>query len=385
MKKIAIIQNVTINDHRFIHTHGIALELLQRGYQIDVIAQKSEEKPQFNNFDYNLITLKGQTYSIYGQIIFILNCLKTLKKQKYDLLHTKNPFSSLVPALVYQHFINKNCKVIYDIRGLWIDFAIYSKRLPKFLFYLLNWIEVYLSNKAHKLIAISEELKKILVKRGIDEKKIKVIVGDGVNYEEIMSLKKLDIKEKLKIKGKVICYLGSISRSRCSEKIIEAFEFVKDKIKNVNLVFIGPIDKREKPFFNDFVKNKDFNSRVFFMGFIPHERALKYLKSCDILIAYHERDLPIYNVMVPTKILEYLVIGIPIVATDHKAYKNLLSHKKTAFLTGQNPQSFAEGIIEVLRSPELQENLKKNALKEGTKYSFTRIVDQIEAVYKSIL
>src|SRR4030042_2841785 len=123
-KKIAIIQNVNINDHRAVHVNGIASELVKRGYNVDVFLQKTKEKPQFKKTPYNLITVPGKTYSIYGQSRFMISCLIALKRKKYDIIHTKNPFSSLIPALIYKIFFYKKCRVIYDIRGLWIDFAL---------------------------------------------------------------------------------------------------------------------------------------------------------------------------------------------------------------------------------------------------------------------
>ena len=70
--KIAIIQNVKINDHRLVHTHGIANELVKRGYSIDVIIQDSDVNKMYEEIKYNIISLPGETYSIFGQIKFMI-------------------------------------------------------------------------------------------------------------------------------------------------------------------------------------------------------------------------------------------------------------------------------------------------------------------------
>lgn len=381
--KIAIIQNVTINDHRSVHTNGITTELSKRGHDIDAILQNSKEEPQFKKTNYKKIFLEGKTYSIPGQIKFIKNCIKFLKNQNYDILHTKNPFSSLIPALIYKKLYNKKCKVIYDIRGLWIDFAIHRKSMPKILFPILTKIETFLCNKTDKIISISKELEKILIQRGVNPKKITTIIGDGTNYKKIKNLKRLDIRKKLNLpkNSKVIGYLGTVSKARSSQKIIDPFKILHNENKNTKLVFIGPIDKGEKSFFKNYIKNKNLEDSVFFTGFLPHEKALRYAKSFDVAVSYHSGNLLYYNVAVPTKILEYMTCGLPIVTTNHKMYKNILKHKKTAYLTKPNTKDFAKAMKKCLENKKLRLKISKNALKEGRKYSFERIVDEIEEIF----
>ena len=41
--KVAFVQNVPFNDHRMVHTDGVARELIRRGYEVDVIIQRSSE------------------------------------------------------------------------------------------------------------------------------------------------------------------------------------------------------------------------------------------------------------------------------------------------------------------------------------------------------
>jgi glycosyltransferase involved in cell wall biosynthesis len=120
-------------------------------------------------------------------------------------------------------------------------------------------------------------------------------------------------------------------------------------------------------------------------GFLPQEEALRYLKSCDIALSYHDTDAPEYNVAVPTKILEYMAAGVPIVATDHAMYTNILQNGKTALLTRQNPEDFARGITHLLDNPHLAQEIAQHAYKKAHTYSVERVVDQLEKVYNGLL
>ena len=380
MLKIALVQNVPVNDHRMVHTDGVARELLKRGYDIDVIIQESSEISQFSDLPYKVIYIPGGTYSIGGQLEFAYGLFKFLKKREYDIIHAKNPFSSVLPALLRR----SGAKVVYDVRGLWIDFGVHSGDIPGIIAPFLRRVDMLCMRKADRVIAISNELKNVLVERGLDEGRVDVIVGDGVDLEKIRNLDAKDIKEYLGIEGSVIGYVGGIGRSRYSERIIEAFKIVHEEIGSAKLVMMGPC--KEIEYFKNLIRRLGLDEHVFFTGFIDsHDDIFKLIKSFDVVVSYHDRDLPCFNVMVPTKVLEYLATGSKIVATKHKSHNNILSHKKDSYLTEMNPKSFAEGIIYVLKDEELSNKISKNAYVTAEKYSFKTVTDKVEELYKRVL
>lgn len=376
---IGIVQNVSMTDHRMVHTNNIAKELTSRGHQVDVIVQKSMKRIN-DDLPYNIFEIPGETYSIVGQMNFCYNLWKLLQKKNYQIIHAKNPFSSIIPALSLQ----SSTKIIYDIRGLWIDFGANAGYIPNFLVPMFNQIEKISMKKSDAIIAISNELKKILLQKGIEKNKIKVILGDGVDVST--QRRQRDIRDDLRIEGKVVGYVGTISRSRFSNRIIEAFQRVSQQYHDkINLVMIGPFSKNEHKYFKKIVKQKNLENTIFFPGMMPHNEVLDYLPSFDVAIAYHETNLPIFNVAVPTKILEYLAAGCKIIATNQKMYANIITHGKDGYLTAQNPSAFAEGILKVLKDTRTSNILSKNSVKTAEKYSIQRIVNEIEFLYESII
>jgi glycosyltransferase involved in cell wall biosynthesis len=109
------------------------------------------------------------------------------------------------------------------------------------------------------------------------------------------------------------------------------------------------------------------------------------LKSFDVAVAYHDRDVPFFNVAVPIKVLEYMAAGIPVVATDHAMYRNVITHKKTGFLTLPDPEQFAEGVLTVLNDVILKKYLVEGGRKKVEDYSIKALVNQIEGVYEKVL
>lgn len=373
--RIALIQNVTLNDHRSVHTHNVACELSRRGHDVDVILQKTDEVLQFGTRPYNLIQVPGETYSVKGQIKFMKASYTVVRKGNYDIIHAKNPFSSVLVPIFLKKMKLIESKIIYDMRGLWVDFGVHAQQFSRIFGTALNAVDILFMRLSDDVISISAELKRILVMRGIPRDKITVITGSGVDIAEIERTPLESLKDVLGITGILIGYVGTVSVSRQSDKLIEAFQNIHQHCKDCHLVLLGPEDGniREK------IKEVD---NVTLVGFVPHGRAISLMKSFDISVAYHDCDDPIFTVAVPIKVLEYMAAGVPVVASDHLMYRNILTHKETGFLTDSQPEQFAQGVLTVLDDESLRKSMVIQARKEVEKYSIETLVDQLESIYR---
>lgn len=169
MYKIAIIQNVTPNDHRAVYIDGFVRYLNREKFDPTVILQKTNDPLQFSDINYNINYLDGSTYSPTGQIKFIYNSFKKLRKEDYNIIHAINPFSSMITPFILNKLRIKKYKIIYDIRGLWVEFGVHAGYFPAMLKYLLDWIDIYLMNRCDRIIAISNMMKKVLIEKGISQ------------------------------------------------------------------------------------------------------------------------------------------------------------------------------------------------------------------------
>ncbi len=368
--KVGMIQNVTLNDHRSVYSHNMACELRERGVEADLILQKTHEPLQYTHRPYRLLQVPGQTYSVRGQIQFVTASLPVMKRGFYDIVHAKNPFSSVFSPVVLKEVGAIRSKIIYDMRGLWIDFGILSGKIPPYLGPFLKRMESLLMGRCDHLIAISPKLKEILCFQGIEEERISVI-GEAVDIKTVEA-----VNPPEKGDFNLIGYVGTISVSRQSDKIIEAFK--KLKRKDTKLVMVGPV--MEPSFFRPLV-----DENIALTGFLPQEKAFRMMKSFDVAVAYHDIDHPVYNVAVPIKILEYMAAGIPVVATDHCMYRNILENGRTAVLTGKKTEDFALGMARLLDNPNEAKRMADAARIEVKRHSAKRLAEQLESIYARLL
>ena len=98
--RVALVQNVTQFDHRMVHIDNVARELTVRGHHVDVIINNSSQSIKKTSCPYKIISIPGETYSIFGQIRFVYNLYKLLRKKQYELAIGHIIGSCLVDATV---------------------------------------------------------------------------------------------------------------------------------------------------------------------------------------------------------------------------------------------------------------------------------------------
>lgn len=111
----------------------------------------------------------------------------------------------------------------------------------------------------------------------------------------------------------VFIYIGSISKIRGLDLIIESFKDVAERIENVKLVFVGDGDGT-----NDLkIKAKEnlIEKNVLFTGRISYFEVPDYLEASDVALSII-KPLPCFDVCSPCKIFEYMLMKKPVIANE---------------------------------------------------------------------
>lgn len=94
-------------------------------------------------------------------------------------------------------------------------------------------------------------------------------------------------------------------------------------------------------------------SRLRFVDRVPNTQVPYWIRSFDIATAPFPNSEHYAFFMSPLKIFEYMAAGVPIVATDLPAIREVLRHGQNAWLVeANNPYSIAKGIEWLLRNPK---------------------------------
>lgn len=376
--KVALALNFPPDDHRLVYARGISKELTRRGHSVSLVVQKGKGITDLGNREpYELVGLPGSTYGFSGQLLFMWRLFLFLRKRDWDIIHARNPFSSVLPPILLRKLGHKNAAIIYDIRGLWIDTAYLDGRFGPLSYFALRRLEGLVMSLVDRIITISDRLKAVLARRGISPDQVDVVFGDGVDISMIPERQMGKNRTR-----KVIGYLGSITKSRNPDEILEAFRIAQDRSSiPLELVLVGPVENGGKEL-RDLARDRGIGESVRVTGPMPHVEALNELSKFDIALSYDSSDSLPHKVAVHTKVFEYLAAGLPIVATKHPIHEGILDQDVNAILTDPNPASFADGIMRAVSNEALCQRIGQNAKRTAFDHQIGRKADQVMASYK---
>jgi glycosyltransferase involved in cell wall biosynthesis len=168
-----------------------------------------------------------------------------------------------------------------------------------------------------------------------------------------------------------ILYCGGLNRSKDGVDIlIESFVKIAEKHPEIYLVLVGKGDTIEDELdIKDLVVNCNTNNRVIFLGYLSRNEIPAYLINAKILALARPRSM-VADAGFPSKLTEYLAIGIPVVVTEVGDIPVYLKNNENAFLSiPDSVDAFAEKLDFVLSNYKFAKEVAKKG-KELTSSTF---------------
>jgi glycosyltransferase involved in cell wall biosynthesis len=174
---------------------------------------------------------------------------------------------------------------------------------------------------------------------------------------------------------KVILYVGRIVREKGIFTLLDAFEELRIRGKDVSLVFVG-----EGPLKEDLAKEilwRKLSDRVKLAGFVDEQKLVSLYNSSDVF------TLPSQYEPFGMVVLEAMASKIPVVVSDVGGLSEIVDDGITGVkVRASDPHALAEGILRVLEDQGLSERLKENAYQMvQEKYKWNLIAEKTLEVY----
>ena len=203
-------------------------------------------------------------------------------------------------------------------------------------------------------------------------------VQEVANYPILDEL--LGASERWDIKDKQICYVGSIGRARGIEQMCSAMQHVKS---DVFLNLVGPFDDEA---LHEKVAASPGWIRVIEYGLLDRSGVHEVLqRSLAGLVVLH----PITNYMdaLPIKMFEYMSAGIPVIASDFPAWREIVAGNDCGFLVNpMDPIEIADSIDLLVSNLGLAKRLGDNGRRAvELKYSWATEEKKLFDFYERIL
>jgi len=157
---------------------------------------------------------------------------------------------------------------------------------------------------------------------------------------------------------KVILFVGTIYEFSGLENIIQNFEIIKSKIKDIKFLIVGGGESFGK--IKSLVNKKNLKSDVILTNFKPQHEIPKFISLADVCINSFEINKTTDSI-IPIKILEYLACGKPVLSTPLKGTIALLPKEDFGIIYSPY-DSFVENLSDLLANTEKLEELGNKGL-----------------------
>lgn len=302
-------------------------------------------------------------------------------KQNLDVIHFHNQFPAYMFQLVSRSSPKKVPPTVFTVHNpIW---GLPDLELPKEV-RLKFVLEIEAMKRAAIVIAVSEILKRNLIKRlGLKQSSI-VVIPNGVNTALFHPNRATQsLREYLAPNGeKIILCVGRISRFKGQKTIVDAIPNIARENPSVRFVFVGPVDDAQ--YFKEIsktIRSLSLEKYCVFTGNVPSDFLPKYFATADVFV------LPSITEGLPLTLLQAMSSGRAIVASAISQNKEVAKNDdEIVFVNQLNPEQLSDGIFQLLVDERKRERLGENARRTACRYFEWKVIaEQTLQLYEKLL
>ena len=286
----------------------------------------------------------------------LLSCHLTLHPLRYRLIHINNMPDFLVFAAWLPRLLGR--PVIHDVHDLMPE--LYGEKFGggrrRWPLALLEMQERLAGRFASAVLTVEHRLKDILGQRGIPRAKIHVLMN--LPDHRIFAPRAAP-PAKAGDAPLVLVYHGTLARRLGLDIAIEAVAQARVAMPRLQLRIIGAGEERGR-----LIELRDrlgLQEHVCFSdGFVPVERIPALLEDADIGLV-PLRVSPGTDIMLPTKLLEYVSMGIPCIVPRTRTIERYFDDDMVHFFTAEDAGSLAQAILRLGQDPARRARLAQEA------------------------
>jgi glycosyltransferase involved in cell wall biosynthesis len=291
---------------------------------------------------------------------------------------------SLPSALAVRRARSSAVKVI-DYVDLWSEYWLHAHHGIKgrMVYQAIKRGESH-SMKVDSIFTITEELKRMLMKRGADPKKIN-IVRDGVDIEMFRQMKTPKTffdKYSLDAGTDYLIYQGGIGSHDGVQFLVDAAPNVLEHNPDTRFLIVG--DGDYLPEIRAQVRKSGLEKEFTFTGWVPYNDMPHFMNLAKLNVVPISNS-PATRGVVTLKLFEAMACGTPSVIGDLPGVRENVTHKETAYLAvSENRESLASGITDIINNQNLYAKIKENGLGIVGHHDWRMIASEMADVLENI-
>lgn len=175
-------------------------------------------------------------------------------------------------------------------------------------------------------------------------------------------------------------YLGTLDPMRRLEVLVDMLAELRRDGVGARLLLVGDSDNpRGRETIERRAGELGVTSHVEITGFLPQREALARIGRADVCISPIYRS-PLLDVGSPTKMIEYMALGLPVVANDHPEQRAILHEARAGICVPWAPRHFARAVRWLMSRSAVERaamGARGRAWVENNR-TYARIADEVE-------
>ena len=366
MKKVLF--TATVDSH-ILHFHIPFLKLFKdNGYEVHVATNGSEKIPYCDVK--HVISFERSPFKL-NNIKAIKELKKIINTEKYDIIHCHTPMGGVVTRLAAkQSRKENNTRVIYTAHGF--HFYKGAPLINWLLFYPVEW---FLAKYTDTLITINQEDSNLAKKRFSKRcNNIEYVPGVGIDENKfnfkMTKKEKSALRKELGLKDDdfVMIYPAELSKRKRQIWMIKTISDLLKEHEDIHLLLPGNDSLNGKC--QTLVNRLNLNDQIHILGYrkdIP-----KLLKISNLALSSSKQE------GLPVNLMEAMIIGLPIIATDCRGNMDLIKNVEGNYLIkSEDFIGFINTVKKIYNKRVLSNKVKTNI----EEYLLNAVINKMEDIY----
>lgn len=336
--------------------------LAKRGDEVDVLALGREGKPDFEVIaGVRVYRIQRRARDERGPATYLLKLLKFFVRSAwtvtvrhlhtpYSVIHVHSVpdfqvFATLVPRLM-------GAKVILDIHDIVPEFYASKFKVSQdsIVFRQLLLMEKLSAWFANHVIISNKLWYEKLILRAVREEKCTTII----NYPDPAIFYPRP-RRRIDNHDFVICYPGTLNRHQGVDIAVNAVQILRDTVPNLKMWIIGDGPDRDQ--LQELVRSLHLEERVVTTAPVPIDEVARIMAEVDLGVVPKRSD-SFGNEAFSTKIMEFMAMGVPVVASNTRIDRYYFGDGVVQFFDSGNPEDLAAKILTLVQDHDARKALR---------------------------
>ncbi len=352
-----------------------ALSLQKAGHKITIFSTAFDKKPLagWGSIDTQLLQINRsqslrKLYPMFWQWAF-----SRLKSINADVFHAHD-LDALWPCAKAAKRLNK--PLIYDSHEFWTEQSSLVNR--PLIQGIWRRLEQHLVPQTHRMITVSQAIADSLSQKYPDAPSVTVLRNLPM-YQSYENSSRIRAKLNISPDSPIVLYQGGFL---FDNGLIEQIKAAKN-FGNAVFVLIGsgPCEQKLK----SLVEQEQLEEKVYFIDRVPFSELHSYTCSADLGLCLIKGSGKSFYHSLPNKLFEYMMAGLPIIASDFPEMKNVI--QKTGAGATIDPTDVDSISLEVRNMLKNQDGLvrqHKSALSASKIYNWEKESSVLLQLYSEL-